>query len=288
MHEDVLDALQRMPSAQLQAIVRIQLATACVELGDRARAVAVLDEFRARIDVASSRLWVGRVLKLDAQLAEQAGDYVEAERLVDESIASERRIGDQPGLIESLTLRGIVALERGVRQVASDAFAEALEIAAPYGSKLRLAQLFEAVASLVVGTHPAMCVRLAAGAEQLRLSLGAAPTPIAQARVGHALDAAKRRLGARAYADVWMDAHTQPLESIIDEARQLLHSIAPLTARSVGPVGSEALSEREREVAILVARGLTNRQIAEELVITRKTAETHCRSSAYLLSQTSS
>jgi non-specific serine/threonine protein kinase len=35
------------------------------------------------------------------------------------------------------------------------------------------------------------------------------------------------------------------------------------------------LSERERHVAILVANGRSNREIAEELVITKKTAEAH-------------
>jgi non-specific serine/threonine protein kinase len=36
-----------------------------------------------------------------------------------------------------------------------------------------------------------------------------------------------------------------------------------------------ALTRREQEVAALVARGLTNREIAEELVITEGTAELH-------------
>ena len=35
------------------------------------------------------------------------------------------------------------------------------------------------------------------------------------------------------------------------------------------------LTPREREVAALVARGYTNRQVAETLVITERTAETH-------------
>jgi serine/threonine-protein kinase PknK len=38
---------------------------------------------------------------------------------------------------------------------------------------------------------------------------------------------------------------------------------------------SGRLTAREREVAVLIAHGLTNRQIAERLVITPRTAENH-------------
>jgi DNA-binding NarL/FixJ family response regulator len=37
------------------------------------------------------------------------------------------------------------------------------------------------------------------------------------------------------------------------------------------------LTSREREVAVLVARGLTNRQIAQELVLSEHTVITHVR-----------
>jgi non-specific serine/threonine protein kinase len=37
----------------------------------------------------------------------------------------------------------------------------------------------------------------------------------------------------------------------------------------------EKLTRREREVALLVARGLTNRQIASELSVSRNTANNH-------------
>ena len=36
-----------------------------------------------------------------------------------------------------------------------------------------------------------------------------------------------------------------------------------------------SLTQRQREVALLVARGLTNRQIADQLVITERTAGAH-------------
>ena len=39
--------------------------------------------------------------------------------------------------------------------------------------------------------------------------------------------------------------------------------------------GTPPLTRREKEIAVTVARGLTNRQIASELVISEHTAATH-------------
>lgn len=49
--------------------------------------------------------------------------------------------------------------------------------------------------------------------------------------------------------------------------------VAP--AMVAGPASAGPLSAREREVAVLLARGSTNRQIAEALVIAEGTAERH-------------
>jgi DNA-binding CsgD family transcriptional regulator len=54
-----------------------------------------------------------------------------------------------------------------------------------------------------------------------------------------------------------------------------LDRTAALVAHLGGPGGHSPLSRREAEVAQLVAEGLTNRQIAERLVISERTAENH-------------
>jgi DNA-binding NarL/FixJ family response regulator len=56
----------------------------------------------------------------------------------------------------------------------------------------------------------------------------------------------------------------------------------PIPFRSPAPERAPAdeppnLTSREREVAILVARGLTNHQIAQELVLSEHTVITHVR-----------
>jgi DNA-binding CsgD family transcriptional regulator len=76
---------------------------------------------------------------------------------------------------------------------------------------------------------------------------------------GQALNPAQR--AARTATTLGMRVLRARAEAVIDD----------LTA-ATGPV---LLSRREREVAVLVARGLTNREIARTLVVSERTAENH-------------
>ena len=58
----------------------------------------------------------------------------------------------------------------------------------------------------------------------------------------------------------------------------LARSAAPRPARRARSTDDDPLTAREREIAELVATGRTNREIAEELVLSTRTIEAHLRS----------
>jgi non-specific serine/threonine protein kinase len=90
---------------------------------------------------------------------------------------------------------------------------------------------------------------------------------------------ARKSLGETAFAEAWAEGKAMPIEDAVGFA------LSTAVSRPFGPVervaptsdASAPLTRRERNVAELVGRGLTNREIAAELVISTWTASTHVR-----------
>jgi non-specific serine/threonine protein kinase len=85
---------------------------------------------------------------------------------------------------------------------------------------------------------------------------------------------AREKAGDSGFDAAYADGLALELEAGIDFALDE-HAAAGAAPSVSGAAGWAPLTRREREVAALVAEGLTNQQIADRLVIGRRTANTH-------------
>lgn len=90
------------------------------------------------------------------------------------------------------------------------------------------------------------------------------------------LAAAYRRDGQAACADGELRTAAAQFAAM-GAAEELARAERMLEAAGDDPAREDRLTPRQREVAALIARGFSNQQIAEHLVISRFTAETHVR-----------
>ncbi|MGH7861131.1 MAG: response regulator transcription factor, partial [Candidatus Dormibacteraceae bacterium] len=89
----------------------------------------------------------------------------------------------------------------------------------------------------------------------------------------------KARLGAATFAAAHAQGRAMPLDEAVSRGMAIYVPPDAPNLASAGRARAPAnpLSRREREVAALVARGMTNRAIAEMLVITEGTANLHVK-----------
>ncbi len=184
-----------------------------------------------------------------------------------------RRLGNQKTVAMAVAALGNLQLELGDGAAARRCLEEALGIVARIGDRVNAALILGACARLaeLEGDH-GRCVLLAAAAARLERSTGAGPMAVWQWRVDEAVSRARAALGATRAEAAWsrggsMDAD----EAVLVAARQAAEP--PRKASHGG--GEILLTRREMEVATLVADGLSNRSIAERLIIGQRTVETH-------------
>jgi DNA-binding NarL/FixJ family response regulator len=85
--------------------------------------------------------------------------------------------------------------------------------------------------------------------------------------------------GDDGFNSAWRAGRTLPPDQVIDVALGDTWDAGSTAGSDVGRVGNAlapgTLSGRELEIISLVARGLNNREIADELVISKRTVEWH-------------
>lgn len=191
--------------------------------------------------------------------------HAEARAPLEQSVAMFRALGDTWGLALAVRNLGLVAFHEGDFGRATELVAESLSTLDPPGDPWFVSRGLESMASIAAaqGEH-VRAARLLGAGQGLRRTVGAGVLPYYQRDYDEAVARVCAGLGSDAMSAAWREGASMRQEQALAYALSLASDV------QVTP-----LSRREREVLDLLARGLSNRAIAQELVISEKTAESH-------------
>lgn len=273
------------------------MAYCLVELGNVACAVgdltAARDRYQASYDVGrefEDPEGMAIALTYLGEVALRQQSYAEAQDLYGQAISIYQDILDKGGLAASLTGMAKAAAAREDYDRAREHFGQALQLAADIQHIPQILSLITGTGEMLVRTGEAQ-----GGVELLALALhhpasdhetkSWAQRVLAGCEADPSLDVAVQRGGVGELGKA-MSVLQESLSMTTDlGVPALLEHAAEAAQPASAPAYPDELTEREVEVLRLIAKGRSNRQIAEELFITENTVANHVKN---ILSKTQS
>jgi non-specific serine/threonine protein kinase len=246
--------------------------------GRNAEAVASYMQALDHLRTTTDALGVVFTLRRLAMTESAAGDAERAVEHYEECMRLCEEFGEDWERGSALWGLGLAAWRQADHRRATDLLRESIRINASFDDRRGVALGIEGLAWVDADTkQPERAARLLGAADAIWRTLKAPLSGYVQLTRTHdqCEEAVRQTLGEQAYqaAFAWGAQLTpQQASSYALDPRNL----GDASRRRPSPVKSPTtLTRREQEIARLVAKGLTNREIASQLVISDRTAETH-------------
>jgi DNA-binding CsgD family transcriptional regulator len=250
--------------------------------GDLAQVPPPLEESLALAREVGDKLGLASSLNLLGEIILCQSDATRARSLLEESLALFKGAGFRRGMNLSLTLLAKVEAQQGDHVSARALYEQSLVIAREMNNKLNIVDCLEGLAGVVAAQGELTWgARLWGAAEALRDAMGTPIPPVYRVDSERPVTAARTQLGEKVFAEAWAEGRAMTPEQVlavqIPGTKPISESSSTLPTKST-PTYPAGLTSREVEVLRLVAQGLTDAQVAEQLVISPRTVNTHLTS----------
>jgi non-specific serine/threonine protein kinase len=295
----LLDEAAKLPreggDVEAEAEALRQRGYLAVKQGDYALATKTLERSLAVVRQTGKRRSIGFAIGHLAQAYFYQGQSNRAIAMLTEALDHLQAVEHGTGTAYFLNLLGLALLEKGDRQGAAEAYRKCISLARETGYRWAVAEGLIGIGALSAAKgETALGARLLTAADTLLAKIDYVIPSAERIYLDRLVDSLRRSVAPDEFETASSQGRHMSMEQAVESA-QLALSDAERAADSF-PTGqapqpssidrrtpqvaprkksSPVLSQREREVAALVAQGCTNREIAETLGIAEKTANAH-------------
>ena len=239
--------------------------------GDEARrlleqCLQMFKKMGVRVLVAEALRFLGLL-----DLYQGYSDYGRA--LLEESLHLVREIDNAQGIAWSQIWLARIAFAQQQIDEARHLLEEGLAVALSMQDRLFITEGLEGLARVVVAQgEPAWAVRLWGAAEALREAMDAPIAPIDRSEYKKQVAGACRSLAETSLRATWKDGRRMTPQQAL-----AAHGVAPSSPPHAERAGAQSLTPRELDVLHLLANGLSNKEIAEQLLLSTATINSYLR-----------
>ncbi len=248
-----------------QNIVRLQVESA-------------LDLYR----LVADKEGIAACFHLLGQITLLQGHIEEARSWFKQSVEQHKELAHLAGMAWAVSGLARVAFTQGDLIEAYSSYEESLALARVLGDQELLVNCMEGLAIVVSvqGKH-AWAAQIWGAAEVLRETIGQPHTPVERLLYENAIKDMHRHLDEQTFAAAYETGRMMSPDQALQEQvsiKSLPPSQSTPVARKMTVSHPSGLTSREVEVLRLVAQGMTNEQVANQLIISPRTVDTHLTS----------